>query len=242
MNDVEHPKLIVTEGPLAGKSYSLSSKALGIGRDADNQIIIIGDEKVSRHHCRIINHLDRFWLEDLKSTNGTFLIQPGNLEMTLTPFQPALLSNSARVKIGSSQFELMGVKQDPDDTVQMLALQLQELMQNICEKLPVMKPEEREAYESAIGDLTDALLAAQSEDELIKYVGKKIQSLSAGFLSGNHQQATVMFDPAFELPPLPDDLSRLNQVARVDSLKNMFISDIQRCLPPDEDEGNHATD
>jgi hypothetical protein len=242
MNDVEHPKIIVTEGPLAGKSYQLSGQTLGIGRDTDNQIILFGDEKVSRHHCRIINHLDRFWLEDLKSTNGTFLTQPDSVEMMLTPFQPALLLNSARVKIGSSQFEIMGVKQGPGDTNQMLGLQLQELMRNICKKLPMMKPKEREAYEVAIGDLTDALLAARSEDELIEFVGNKIQSLSAGFLLDNHQQATVMFDPTFELPPLPDDLSRLNQVARVDSLKNMFISDIHRCLPPDEDEGYDATD
>ena len=241
MNDDEHPKIVVSAGPLTGKTFTLGSKALVIGRDADNQIILFGDEKVSRHHCRIFNHLDRYWLEDLKSTNGTCLTQPDSLEMQLTPFQPALLLNSAQVKIGSSQFEIAGVKHEQGDTVQMLALQLQELMVRICEKLPMLKPEEREAYEGAIGDLTDALLAAQSEEELIEFVGNKIQSLSTGFLSGNHQQATVMFDPDFELPPLPDDLSRLNHAARVDSLKNMFISDINRCLPPDEDEGNDAT-
>ena len=241
MKVVEHPKIIVTEGPLTGKIYPLKVKVLGIGRDADNQIILFGDEKVSRHHCRIFNHLERYWLEDQKSTNGTFLTQPDSLEMMLTPFQPALLFNSAQIKIGASRFEIVGVKHEQGDTVQMLALQLQELMLRICEKLPMMKPEEREAYAGAISDLTDALLAAQSEDELIEFVGNKIQSLSAGFLSGNHQQATVMFDPAFELPPLPDDLSRLNHIARVDSLKNMFISDINRCLPPDEDERNDAT-
>ena len=241
MNAVEQPKIIVKRGPLAGKSYPLSGTVLGIGRDADNQIILMGDENVSRHHCRIFTHLGRYWLEDLKSTNGTFLTQPGHLEIQLTPFQPALLLNGALVKIGSSQFEMTAVKYEEEDTVQMLALQLQELMQKICEKLPMMKPEERDAYEGAIRDLTDALLAARSEEELIEFVGKKIQSLSAGFLSGNHQ-ATVMFDPAFELPPLPDNLSRINHVARVDSLKNMFISDIHRCLPPDEAEGNDAAD
>jgi hypothetical protein len=241
MKDNEQPQFVVIDGPLKGRCYPLEDDVLGIGRDPGNQIILLGDEKISRNHCRVFYHLKHYWLEDLKSTNGTFITPPGNLELQLTPFQPALLVNGARVMIGASQFEIMGVKYEQDDTVQMLAMQLQELMEIICKKLPMMKPEDREAYEAAIGDLTDALLAAQSEDELIEFVGNKIQSLSAEFLSGNYQQATVMFDPAFELPPLPDELSRLNQVARVGSLKDMFISDIQHWCPPGEDEGNDAT-
>jgi predicted component of type VI protein secretion system len=232
MKELEHPKFVVIDGPLKGKSYTLRDATLNIGRDPSNQIVLLGDEKISRNHCRVFNHLNHYWLEDLDSTNGTFLTQPGQDEMQLTPFQPALLMDDTQMRIGLSRFEIVGVERGDEDTLQMLTLQLQELMHKICDQLPMMAPEKREAYERAVCVLTDDLMAAQSEQDLLEHVAEKIQALAAMFLPGNSLQATVMFDPAFELPPMPDDLSHLNRVARVDSLKNMFISDIKRYLPP----------
>ncbi len=43
-----------------------------IGRDT-NCDISMSDETMSAHHARIVYHHGQWWLEDLNSTNGTFL-------------------------------------------------------------------------------------------------------------------------------------------------------------------------
>ena len=43
-----------------------------IGRDTNCDLAVM-DEALSAHHARIIFHHGQWWLEDLNSTNGTFL-------------------------------------------------------------------------------------------------------------------------------------------------------------------------
>ena len=43
-----------------------------LGRDASCDLCIM-DEALSAHHARVIYHHGQWWLEDLNSTNGTFL-------------------------------------------------------------------------------------------------------------------------------------------------------------------------
>jgi pSer/pThr/pTyr-binding forkhead associated (FHA) protein len=45
-----------------------------IGRDTNCDLSVM-DEALSAHHARIIFHHGQWWLEDLNSTNGTFLNQ-----------------------------------------------------------------------------------------------------------------------------------------------------------------------
>jgi adenylate cyclase len=52
-----------------------------IGRDAACDIVIT-DQKGSRQHCTIEKRLDRFMLQD-HSTNGTFVLVDGELEIVL---------------------------------------------------------------------------------------------------------------------------------------------------------------
>jgi pSer/pThr/pTyr-binding forkhead associated (FHA) protein len=51
-----------------------------IGRDTKCDISMM-DEAVSAHHARLTHHHGQWWLEDLNSTNGTFL----NREQLTTP-------------------------------------------------------------------------------------------------------------------------------------------------------------
>ena len=43
-----------------------------IGRDTNCDVAVM-DEAVSAHHARLTHHHGQWWLEDLNSTNGTFL-------------------------------------------------------------------------------------------------------------------------------------------------------------------------
>lgn len=64
--------LIQIHGPNLGKIYPITEQAITLGRDA-NTTIQIDVKNVSRVHCRLENIDDEIFLEDLNSTNGTYL-------------------------------------------------------------------------------------------------------------------------------------------------------------------------
>jgi pSer/pThr/pTyr-binding forkhead associated (FHA) protein len=55
-----------------GKSFFLSRKPVYIGRGDANDIVL-KDEQVSHRHARFLREQNNFWVEDLVSTNGTYL-------------------------------------------------------------------------------------------------------------------------------------------------------------------------
>jgi pSer/pThr/pTyr-binding forkhead associated (FHA) protein len=65
-------RLIVRRGPQPNQTYDLSKDIITIGRDITNDIVI-NDPEVSRHHLRFTRGAGGFTLEDLGSTNGTFI-------------------------------------------------------------------------------------------------------------------------------------------------------------------------
>ena len=68
---------------------------LSLGRHPDLVDEIVTDENVSRRHLRIAADGDQFYLEDLNSSNGTFLN-----EQRLSPFKSARLDYGAKVALG----------------------------------------------------------------------------------------------------------------------------------------------
>ncbi len=65
-------RLIVRRGPQPNQSYDLNKDIVTLGRDITNDIVI-NDPEVSRHHMRLTRGAGGFTLEDLGSTNGTFV-------------------------------------------------------------------------------------------------------------------------------------------------------------------------
>jgi pSer/pThr/pTyr-binding forkhead associated (FHA) protein len=53
-------------------TYHFRQSEIAIGRNANCDISVI-DEAISAHHARLSYHHAQWWLEDLSSTNGTFL-------------------------------------------------------------------------------------------------------------------------------------------------------------------------
>ncbi|MGO9838890.1 MAG: diguanylate cyclase [Polyangiaceae bacterium] len=64
--------IIVIYGPELGKRLQLGTAPFEIGRSAKNDLFI-DQESVSRHHARIVFDGRQYWLQDQKSTNGTFV-------------------------------------------------------------------------------------------------------------------------------------------------------------------------
>ena len=65
-------QLIVTQGALAGTRISLDSRPILIGR-ADDSTLVLDDDYASTRHARIAMQGEEWYVEDLGSTNGTYL-------------------------------------------------------------------------------------------------------------------------------------------------------------------------
>jgi pSer/pThr/pTyr-binding forkhead associated (FHA) protein len=68
-------RLVVLEsaGLAEGDVISLDSTALTVGRSDDNDLPLDGDEYASAHHARFEPRRDGVYVEDIGSTNGTFV-------------------------------------------------------------------------------------------------------------------------------------------------------------------------
>jgi hypothetical protein len=65
-------KLTVRRGPQPNQVYELTKDIITLGRDITNDIVV-NDPEVSRHHARLTRTPNGYTLEDLGSTNGTFV-------------------------------------------------------------------------------------------------------------------------------------------------------------------------
>lgn len=76
--------------------FPVASRWVRIGRDPSNQIVLNDDKYSSRFHAWITYETNRFWLEDLGSTNGT-LLNGGQVERR----EP--LSSGDKIRIGETE-------------------------------------------------------------------------------------------------------------------------------------------
>jgi len=91
-------RLVITSGPREGMELDLPPEQLTIGRSSESGLVI-RDDYTSTHHARLMLWNDQWVVQDLDSTNGTFLA--GSRVMLPTPV-PA----GTPVTIGTTSFEL----------------------------------------------------------------------------------------------------------------------------------------
>lgn len=66
------PQIVMRSGPITGSGFYLDTAEVSIGRDLSSDIAV-PDPEISRRHARFIVKTDGVYIEDLGSTNGTFL-------------------------------------------------------------------------------------------------------------------------------------------------------------------------
>jgi hypothetical protein len=90
--------VLVVEGGNAGERAELDQAPILIGRGTD-AAIRLDDDYVSTRHARIASSGDQWFVEDLGSTNGTYV---GTARIT----QPTTLTLGTQVRIGKTILEL----------------------------------------------------------------------------------------------------------------------------------------
>jgi pSer/pThr/pTyr-binding forkhead associated (FHA) protein len=86
----------IPEGKESIQNFAQSE--IMIGRDTNCDLSMM-DEALSAHHARLTYHHGQWWLEDLNSTNGTYL----NHEMLMTP---AVVITGDHFKCGNTVFDI----------------------------------------------------------------------------------------------------------------------------------------
>ena len=90
--------LFVTAGPLSGTKITLGEQAILIGR-ADDSTLVLTDDFASSRHARLTNRGGQWYVEDLGSTNGTYLDQQ-------RVQGPLLVAQGQPIRIGQTVLEL----------------------------------------------------------------------------------------------------------------------------------------
>jgi pSer/pThr/pTyr-binding forkhead associated (FHA) protein len=90
--------LTVTEGSLVGTTVSLKETGVLLGRNPECTLVL-DDDFASGRHARIFRRDAGWFVEDLGSTNGTFL---GSSKLT----QPMPVEVGSTLRIGRTVFEL----------------------------------------------------------------------------------------------------------------------------------------
>ena len=90
--------LVVTEGALAGTRLTLGEAQITIGR-AEDSTLVITDDYASARHARLVPRGGQWFVEDLGSTNGTYLDRAKVTAPTPVPL-------GVPIRIGRTSLEL----------------------------------------------------------------------------------------------------------------------------------------
>ncbi|AUS78771.1 hypothetical protein C1701_10800 [Actinoalloteichus sp. AHMU CJ021] len=91
-------QLLVTQGALAGTRIALDGRPISIGR-ADDSTLVLDDDYASTRHARLVLRGSDWYVEDLGSTNGTYLDRAKVTGPTRVPLR-------APIRIGKTVIEL----------------------------------------------------------------------------------------------------------------------------------------
>ncbi len=91
-------QLVISEGSNAGITVPLEGAPILLGRGAD-ATVRLDDDYVSTRHARFVRNGDDWYIEDLGSTNGTYI---GSQRITT----PVMVAVGVQVRVGKTIAEL----------------------------------------------------------------------------------------------------------------------------------------
>ena len=101
LGPLQRAKLVVLKSPALdpGEEVPVDSLPVAVGRGGQNEVPLEGDEFASAQHARFEPRRDGLWVEDVGSTNGTFV----NGARVTTPRR---LTKGDVVRVGQTDFRV----------------------------------------------------------------------------------------------------------------------------------------
>lgn len=191
-------KLITLQGPNSGRTFSLETERALIGRQPD-AVIYLESLAVSRKHALLVCQDGTYFIEDLNSSNGTFLngqritgrvplaerdrlqIGPYTLALRLEPTPPPLdLDPVIRASVSAAPINQTLYAQNPAYKLQVVleisqqlarTLEVEELLSKLLDQLLLLFPQaDRSMVLLCEGDrLVVRAQRGRLQDEAIKY-------------------------------------------------------------------------
>jgi pSer/pThr/pTyr-binding forkhead associated (FHA) protein len=98
---VQRARLVVLKSPALdeGEEVPVDTMPVAVGRGGQNEVPLDGDEFASAQHARFESRRDGLWVEDVGSTNGTFV----NGARVTTPRR---LTKGDVVRVGQTDFRV----------------------------------------------------------------------------------------------------------------------------------------
>jgi len=156
------PKLTVTKGPMQGLSFELMDGTVFVGRSSKNDIQI-KDSTISRKQFKIFTIGNKFFVEDLKSTNGTLI----NDEM-ITPGEGYEMSEGDTIFIGNTVLRLVEVPVEKVSEVTDSMIQESEPGLNKKDQLPEERRSQSPRNLELISKVSELLRETQSINEIFE--------------------------------------------------------------------------
>ena len=127
--DQTHRAMLLSLSPGSQNSFPLTGEKLICGRAA-NADIQLNDEKASRYHASILSVHNFYYIQDMNSTNGTFLNGARITSMRL--------AHGDIIKLGDTEFQFVITEQEATgsnleislETVTTLALAVEQYTEN----------------------------------------------------------------------------------------------------------------
>ena len=165
-------KIQVLEGPMSGAQFDIDKEVIFVGRSTGNDVRI-RDEAVSRRHLKIFSVESCYFIEDLKTKNGTRI----NGEAMDAGFARFITEND-RIQLGSTVIRLDGIGVNkPPITVEEIKPQAAEEMEETRNSKAYRGEERRSRIFKEMNFIYD-LLQPMGEKASIKQLLEKV----TGFL------------------------------------------------------------
>ncbi|HLW01758.1 MAG TPA: FHA domain-containing protein [Ktedonobacterales bacterium] len=132
-------------GPLAGKTFRITQAVTTIGRESDNDLVVKGDLKVSRHHAQL-SWRDGSWTVENRSQKAKLLVDQQSV-------QQAAIQNGAVIGLGA------------ETTFRFVTLAADETSADEDETIPLLRPSVH-ASESSPSLASEITLVPASEADM----------------------------------------------------------------------------
>ncbi|HYP74937.1 MAG TPA: sigma 54-interacting transcriptional regulator [Polyangiaceae bacterium] len=135
-------RIEVASGASAGRVFDAELDSVRIGRAASNDLVL-SDALISSEHARIVSSADGFVLEDLGSTNGTWLVRAGEQHALGEGRRAIALSAGDRLQLGAPNAEGVELLVDFAPDTEVLEIALLRPLSELGKSAPLAAGEDR---------------------------------------------------------------------------------------------------